>query len=65
MDKVANTYLLVNLVDNDFPKENCIWALLNDMFELKSKSPGAQFHLIDKLEEEDLDEVMAEMNYAL
>ena len=35
IEKIANTYLLVNLVDNDFPKENCIWSLLNEMFDMK------------------------------
>ena len=38
IEHVANTYLLVNLVDNDFPKDNCIWSILDYMFELKEKS---------------------------
>ena len=33
IEHVANTYLLVNLVDNDFQKETCIWKLLDEMIE--------------------------------
>jgi methylenetetrahydrofolate reductase (NADPH) len=32
LDKIYHTYLLVNLVDNDFPKGNCLWNVLDDMF---------------------------------
>lgn len=32
IDDISQTYYLVNLVDNDFPKENCLWELLEDMF---------------------------------
>jgi methylenetetrahydrofolate reductase (NADPH) len=37
IEQVANTYLLVNLVDNDFPKETCMWSLLNEMLNQKEK----------------------------
>jgi methylenetetrahydrofolate reductase (NADPH) len=37
IENVANTYLLVNLVDNDFPKETCIWSLLSEMLQEKEK----------------------------
>ena len=36
IEHIQNTYILVNLVDNDFPKENCLWSLLDELFELKS-----------------------------
>lgn len=35
IEHITNTYLLVNLVDNDYPKENCIWSILDDMFTMK------------------------------
>jgi methylenetetrahydrofolate reductase (NADPH) len=33
IEKIASTYYLVNLVDNDFAKGNCIWNLLEDTFD--------------------------------
>ena len=33
IDHIATSYYLVNLVDNDFPKGNCIWNLLEDAFD--------------------------------
>jgi len=32
IEEISDTYYLVNLVDNDFPKENCLWEVLEDMF---------------------------------
>ena len=32
IDKITSTYYLVNLIDNDFPKGNCLWNVLDDMF---------------------------------
>ncbi|XP_076030198.1 methylenetetrahydrofolate reductase (NADPH) [Oratosquilla oratoria] len=29
---IANNYYLVNLVDNDYPKESCLWDVLEAMF---------------------------------
>lgn len=29
---ISNTYYLVNLVDNDYPKETCLWKILEEMF---------------------------------
>jgi len=31
IDDISDTYYLVNLVDNDFPKGNCLWDVLADM----------------------------------
>uniref|UniRef100_A0AAV2M1P8 Methylenetetrahydrofolate reductase (NADPH) n=1 Tax=Knipowitschia caucasica TaxID=637954 RepID=A0AAV2M1P8_KNICA len=31
---IHDNYFLVNLVDNDFPLESCLWQVLEDMFEL-------------------------------
>uniref|UniRef100_A0AAQ5ZYG3 Methylenetetrahydrofolate reductase (NADPH) n=1 Tax=Amphiprion ocellaris TaxID=80972 RepID=A0AAQ5ZYG3_AMPOC len=31
---IHDNYFLVNLVDNDFPLENCLWQVIDDMFEL-------------------------------
>ena len=33
IDEVSNTYFLVNLVDNDYPKGSCLWKVLDAMFE--------------------------------
>ncbi|XP_066547591.1 methylenetetrahydrofolate reductase (NADPH) [Amia ocellicauda] len=31
---IHDNYYLVNLVDNDFPLDNCLWQVIDDMFEL-------------------------------
>jgi len=28
---ISNTYYLVNLVDNDYPKATCLWSILDEM----------------------------------
>lgn len=33
---IHDQYYLVNLVDNDFPLENCIWQVIDDLFKLKA-----------------------------
>ncbi len=35
LDHIRDTYYLVNLVDNDFPRGNCLWNVLDDMFSRK------------------------------
>ena len=35
INDIVNKYYLVNLVDNDFPKGNCLWEVLDDMFARK------------------------------
>lgn len=35
VDNISDSYLLVNLVDNDFPKGNCIWDVIEDMLSRK------------------------------
>jgi len=35
LEEIAETYYLVNLVDNDFPKGNCLWEVMEDMFSRK------------------------------
>jgi len=42
IDSITESYYLVNLVDNDFPKGNCLWEVMEDMF--------ARRNLNDKLE---------------
>jgi methylenetetrahydrofolate reductase (NADPH) len=42
IDLVANTYLLVNLVDNDYPRENCLFKLLQEMVEMRQSSETNQ-----------------------
>ncbi|KAA8591232.1 hypothetical protein FQN60_002175 [Etheostoma spectabile] len=36
---IHDNYFLVNLVDNDFPLESCLWRVINDMFELLDATP--------------------------
>nr|XP_057906566.1 methylenetetrahydrofolate reductase isoform X1 [Doryrhamphus excisus] len=36
---IHDNYFLVNLVDNDFPLENCLWQVIDDMFEQLDASP--------------------------
>ncbi|XP_023243844.1 methylenetetrahydrofolate reductase-like [Centruroides sculpturatus] len=38
LNKISQTYYLVNLVDNDYPKGNCLWNILEDMFNLRAKT---------------------------
>lgn len=38
---IHDNYFLVNLVDNDFPLENCLWQVIDDMFELLDTPPEA------------------------
>ncbi|XP_078281428.1 methylenetetrahydrofolate reductase (NADPH) isoform X2 [Rhinoraja longicauda] len=33
---IHEQYYLVNLVDNDFPLENCLWQVIDDLFKLKA-----------------------------
>ncbi|XP_034733772.1 methylenetetrahydrofolate reductase-like [Etheostoma cragini] len=36
---IHDNYFLVNLVDNDFPLESCLWQVIDDMFELLDATP--------------------------
>ncbi|XP_047228612.1 methylenetetrahydrofolate reductase isoform X2 [Girardinichthys multiradiatus] len=36
---IHDNYFLVNLVDNDFPLKNCLWQVIDDMFELLHAPP--------------------------
>ncbi|XP_043931178.1 methylenetetrahydrofolate reductase [Protopterus annectens] len=38
---IHDNYYLINLVDNDFPLENCLWNIIDDMFELLQTSTEA------------------------
>jgi len=40
IQSIASDYYLVNIVDNEFPKDTCIYELLEKMFSLKN-SKGA------------------------
>jgi len=42
IESINESYYLVNLVDNDFPKGNCLWEVMEDMFSRRN--------LNDKLE---------------
>lgn len=34
IDAISDSYYLVNLVDNDYPKETVLWEILDQMLEL-------------------------------
>ncbi|XP_044068745.1 methylenetetrahydrofolate reductase [Siniperca chuatsi] len=36
---IHDNYFLVNLVDNDFPLDSCLWQVIDDMFELLDAPP--------------------------
>ncbi|KAK7094019.1 methylenetetrahydrofolate reductase (NADPH)-like [Littorina saxatilis] len=38
INKIHDSYYLVNLVDNEFPKETCLWELVDQMLQLTSSS---------------------------
>jgi len=42
IDNISETYLLVNLVDNDFPKGNCLWEVLDDMLSRRKLNSKMQ-----------------------
>lgn len=49
LDHIENTYVLVNLVDNDFPRETCLWSVIEQMFELKENDKRDEnAHLLGK-----------------
>ena len=33
---IHDNYYLVNLVDNEFPKDSCLWEIVNRMLELSA-----------------------------
>ncbi|XP_019747246.1 methylenetetrahydrofolate reductase (NADPH) [Hippocampus comes] len=41
---IHDNYFLVNLVDNDFPLDNCLWQVIDDMFEQLDASPQSPLH---------------------
>lgn len=36
---IHDNYFLVNLVDNDFPLDSCLWQVVEDTFELLNRRP--------------------------
>lgn len=38
---IHDNYFLVNLVDNEFPLDNCLWQVVEDTFELLNR-PGTR-----------------------
>ncbi|XP_012887309.1 PREDICTED: methylenetetrahydrofolate reductase [Dipodomys ordii] len=36
---IHDNYFLVNLVDNEFPLDNCLWQVVEDTFELLTRPP--------------------------
>lgn len=44
---MCNNYYLVNLVDNDYPKECCLWKLLDDVFQLRAQQDNEKAQTSD------------------
>jgi methylenetetrahydrofolate reductase (NADPH) len=38
LTEISHTYFLVNLVDNDFPKDTCLWDILEKMLRLRGEN---------------------------
>lgn len=38
---IVDSYYLVNLVDNDYPKESCLWEVLEAMFVYRQQHAEA------------------------
>ncbi len=41
LENISKTYLLVNLVDNDFPKENCLFKLIDEVIRMKNENESS------------------------
>jgi len=39
---IHDNYFLVNLVDNDFPLDSCLWRVLDDMLAMLDAPPGPE-----------------------
>lgn len=39
---IHDNYFLVNLVDNEFPLDSCLWQVVEDTFELLSGPPQSK-----------------------
>lgn len=37
LNAISDNYFLVNLVDNEFPKNCCLWKVLQDMLDMKKE----------------------------
>ena len=46
IEYISNNYYLVNLVDNDYPKESCLWSVLEAMFAWKALNANKKKMLI-------------------
>jgi len=53
IENIAETYYLVNLVDNDFPKGNCLWEVMEDMFSRRKLNDtlGSKISLFDWIDQ--------------
>ena len=40
IDGIHDSYYLVTLVDNEFPKETCLWEMVDRMLELVASFSG-------------------------
>lgn len=45
IDHIFDSYYLVNLVDNDFPKDSCLWRIVEQMLEA-----GRQASLVEEMD---------------
>lgn len=53
IEDISESYYLVNLVDNDFPKGNCLWEVMEDMFSRRklNDTVGSRQSLFEWIEQ--------------
>jgi methylenetetrahydrofolate reductase (NADPH) len=56
IEKISESYYLINMVDNDFPLGNCLWNVLEDMFSRRRLNEKIQDNL-------DLDSIVTQLHY--
>jgi methylenetetrahydrofolate reductase (NADPH) len=60
IEDIANTYYLVNLVDNDYPKDTCLWELLNRVLDQVEKESSNDTSKLDQISSESFDSAISQ-----
>ncbi|CAG7828543.1 unnamed protein product [Allacma fusca] len=60
IENIANTYYLVNLVDNDFPKDTCLWELLNLVLDEVERESCNNSSKLDQVSSESFDSAISQ-----
>lgn len=61
---ISDTYYLVNLVDNDYPKDSCLWDVLNAMFAQRELDRQSDFiqHDLDEMSDRMMRQISSNAN---